>query len=717
MHIADSTAQIISKAFHDIRKDMAGLARFFDTNESVDIQEFESFASPLAQSFAVQAWEWIPIVTSVEKERFEARMCKQGFNNFSVFGKNAAGERVLSSGREEYYPVAFVTPFQGNEAAVGFDLGSEPIRREALEEAIRNKLPVATAPITLVQETSRQKGMLVFHPVFKRGRKYPLGFALCVLRLESALERTLSAGGGADLHIEVDLMDLSAGGEPKPLVSYPGRTDERATVTGVKRNGYNSVYPLFVFDRTWAIAVHPGSAFLSLHRNGAGVVMGLVGLLITLVVTAFVGFLRNRHATLEQQVRERTSELRESEIKYRRIFESLEDLYYQTDNQGIVRILSPSLYRLTGWKPEELIGKPVTEVYVDPGTREKLLLTLSQNGFVRDYEVLLKKKDGTTIPVSVGGQLLRDEQGRPAGIGGILRDITKRKQAEGKILEANLRLEEATARANEMAGQAERANHAKSEFLANMSHELRTPLNAIIGFSEVLQGGYYGTLNKDQLEFLGDIHTSGRHLLSLINDILDLSKVESGKMELQVSQVPLKDLLLGSLVMVKEKALKHGIRLMSCIDGVPETILVDERKLKQILFNLLSNAVKFTPDGGTVTLSACPLSLKGGSFFAADQQEVSIPVVGGQEGIGEQRVLEISVIDTWIVISEKDLKRIFNPFEQADNSTSRKYQGTGLGLSLTKNLVELHGGIVLAESEGEGKGSTFRVIIPIIRNS
>jgi PAS domain S-box-containing protein len=456
--------------------------------------------------------------------------------------------------------------------------------------------------------------------------------------------------------------------------------------------------------------------FLSTHRNLAGAAVGLAGILVIVAVTAFVGFLRNRQASLRQQVEERTRELRESETKYRRIFESLEDLYYQTDNQGMIRVLSPSLYRLTGWEEEDLIGRPVAEVYVDPSARDKLLSILSRNGFARDFEILLKKKDGTTLQVSVSGQVLHDEQGRPTGIGGVLRDISERKKGEQRIRDANLRLEEATAHANEMAAQAEKANRAKSEFLANMSHELRTPLNAIIGFSEILQGEFFGALNTNQKEYLGDIHVSGRHLLALIDDILDLSKVEAGKMELQVSEVSLKPLLSGSLVMVKEKALKHGIRLATRVDGAPEAICADERKLKQILFNLLSNAVKFTPDGGSVTLSARSLFPKGGIYVTGDQEEASPPGGCCREEMEEQAVLEISVVDTGIGISEKDLKRVFDPFEQGDNSASRKYQGTGLGLSLTKSLVELHGGTIRAESKGEGQGSAFSVIIPIPRN-
>jgi signal transduction histidine kinase len=175
-----------------------------------------------------------------------------------------------------------------------------------------------------------------------------------------------------------------------------------------------------------------------------------------------------------------------------------------------------------------------------------------------------------------------------------------------------------------------------------------------------------------------------------VNDILDLSKVEAGKLELVPGPVNLKQLLQNSLVMVKEKAAKHGIRLSLDVDGAPESIAADERKLKQILYNLLSNAVKFTPDRGRVQ---CEARLS-----------------------DENRDIEISVTDTGIGIQPDDLKRIFDPFEQVDGSSSRRFEGTGLGLSLTKKLVELHGGRIWAESAGEGKGSRFKFTLPVLAN-
>jgi signal transduction histidine kinase len=254
---------------------------------------------------------------------------------------------------------------------------------------------------------------------------------------------------------------------------------------------------------------------------------------------------------------------------------------------------------------------------------------------------------------------------------------------------------------------AEKASRAKSEFLANMSHELRTPLNHILGFTELVANKQCGDLNPEQEEYLKDVLHSSQHLLSLINDILDLSKAEAGKLELEVSDLDLRVLLENSLNMVREKALKHRIQLMTSFNGLPEVIQADDRKLKQILYNLLSNAVKFTPDGGSVRLSARLISDFGfrNSELKKEAEDSAIRI--------RQSAIEISVEDTGIGIQGEDLRRIFDPFEQVESSASRRYEGTGLGLSLTKRLVELHGGTIWAESEGLRKGSKFTFSIPV----
>ncbi len=241
---------------------------------------------------------------------------------------------------------------------------------------------------------------------------------------------------------------------------------------------------------------------------------------------------------------------------------------------------------------------------------------------------------------------------------------------------------------------AEEANQAKSQFLANMSHELRTPLNAIIGFSEILADETFGELNEKQERYANNILISGRHLLALINDILDLSKVEAQKMELALTTVEIRALLEQSMILIKERALKHRINLDLTVSKDLEGVRIraDERKLKQIMFNLLSNAVKFTLDGGSVRVAAKPFLKK------ESEQRYSC--------------VEISVSDTGIGIKSEDQKRIFDEFVQTDSSYARMQEGTGLGLALTRKLVELHGGRIWVESEGEGKGSTFSFVIP-----
>ncbi len=284
-----------------------------------------------------------------------------------------------------------------------------------------------------------------------------------------------------------------------------------------------------------------------------------------------------------------------------------------------------------------------------------------------------------------------------------------------EVKEKQRMLEEEKAKLLAAKQEAEQASLAKSQFLANMSHELRTPLNAVIGFTELLAESRAGEFNRTQQEYLANVHQSSNHLLALINDILDLSKVEAGRMELELSAVNLPGLLDGSLIMVREKARRQGVALETQLDGLPATIRADERKLKQIVFNLLSNAVKFTPDGGRVTVSGKILYREKGRWMDGGSNESPVQATGvpAPAVADDGSWLRIAIADTGIGIPGKDLERIFEPFEQGDGSTTRRFQGTGLGLSLTRKLVTLHGGAVWAESPGPSQGATVSFLLPL----
>jgi len=236
-------------------------------------------------------------------------------------------------------------------------------------------------------------------------------------------------------------------------------------------------------------------------------------------------------------------------------------------------------------------------------------------------------------------------------------------------------------------GELESASRHKSEFLANMSHELRTPLNAIMGFSQVLQQRLFGEINEKQEEYLDDILASGSHLLELINDVLDLSKIEAGQIELDVGRFSLREALERGVVMVRERAARNGVELSLALAADVDVVRGDERRLRQVVFNLLSNAVKFTPSGGSVVVATAR-----------------------REG-----VVEVSVADTGSGVAPEDRERIFEEFQQTEVG-ARQREGTGLGLALSKRLVELHGGTIWVESE-PGRGSRFAFTLPAEREA
>jgi PAS domain S-box-containing protein len=376
-----------------------------------------------------------------------------------------------------------------------------------------------------------------------------------------------------------------------------------------------------------------------------------------------------------------------------------------TDRDGTIRWANRAFCALTSYSAEEAIGS--NPRFLKSGVQDAELYRRMYEtilaGSVWRGEMVNRYKDGRLGTEEMTITPLRGDGGAITHFIAIKVDITERKRAEEEIRTLNANLERRVA---ERTLQLEEANRAKSDFLANMSHELRTPLNSIIGFSEMLKDGVLGELDAKQRGFVADIFGAGTHLLSLINDILDLSKVEAGMLQLEADAVDVPALLKASTLVVREKSLAHRIRLDTQLDPALGTMLADERKLKQIVYNLLSNAVKFAPDGGAVTLRARRCARAEVALDdALPGRLIALPP--GEDG----EFLEITVEDTGVAIAEEHLPKLFEPFMQVDSSVARRQAGTGLGLSLVRRLAELHGGTVGVASH-PGAGSRFCVWLP-----
>jgi PAS domain S-box-containing protein len=399
--------------------------------------------------------------------------------------------------------------------------------------------------------------------------------------------------------------------------------------------------------------------------------------------------------------------LEDKTLELRRIFETSLDGIMINDPDGFIIMVNSAIEKLSGYPQDELIGKHIAELFPKEDSYKKqareMRDRLYTDEMVTGFEIKWLQKEGSLIDLEANVALLKDNSETITGTIASLRDITQRKKEEAQLRQAK----EA----------AEAANSAKSEFLANMSHELRTPMNHIIGFTELLVSKHYGELNEVQVEYLNDVLKSSQHLLSLINNVLNFSNLESRKLELDLTDFNIRLFLEKALSLYREKAAQNGLKLRLETDHIPETITADEKMLNQVFDNLLSNALKFSPHGGTVSISvrmverACRPGLRWGdpvNLQIIDQASQK-PIAGTQH----IQCIEFTVADTGLGIKPEDQKRIFEPFEQLDASSSKKYQGTGLGLALTKSLVELHGGKIWLESEGEEKGSRFTFIIPV----
>ena len=381
---------------------------------------------------------------------------------------------------------------------------------------------------------------------------------------------------------------------------------------------------------------------------------------------------------LNEKLMSEITNRKQSETRFRNIVESMSDWIWETDSSGVYTYCSGKVEEILSYKAEEMIGKTPID-FMHPDDKERIgaifCEIVKDKGPIRNMENWNHTKDGRMVCLLTNGTPMLDEKGKLIGYRGIDSDITERKQAEEELSETNRQLEYAIERANEMAMEAEMADMAKSQFLANMSHEIRTPMNGVLGFADMLLDT---DLNEEQRDYVATVKRSGESLLSLINDILDFSKIEAGQLGFEEIEFDPELLAYDVCELIRPKIESKPIEVLCRIgDNLPSMVKGDPLRFRQVLTNLMGNAPKFTEAG---------------------EIELSIEVEEEKE---DRMKLHVKIRDTGIGIPKDKLVAIFEPFQQADGSTTRKYGGTGLGLSICKQISELMGGKVWAESNAD----------------
>ena len=631
--------------------------------EVITRDDFARFVErPLTRFPMIQALEWAPNVSNQNKTSFEA-LQRQELGHFAIVERDSNGNPIPSKDRPNYYPVTFVEPLKGNEAALGFDLFSNPVRRLAIEKAISTGKVVISAPLKLVQEKQQQSGALLLLPVEPHNAHS--GVVLSVIRLGDFMEKLISANKAM---LFTRLIDVD---ESKMVFSNFPNVQDVAKIS----------YTFEFGSRHYLIETAPTPLYYETHHNWQSWGMLLIGTFCTALLGALLLISTGNTSRIEQEVEERTKQLEESKKEVEKqnqknlaILHNASDGIHLLDIHGNLIEASDSFCDMLGYERHELIGCHVS-IWEAQFNAEALNKVIEQQFALKgrtQFSSQHRRKDGSIIDVQINGMAF-ELDGVPVLINSS-RDITQLNQSLEQLKNAKKI--------------AENASLAKSEFLANMSHEIRTPMNGIIGMTELALDT---DLNQEQKQYLSIVKSSADALLTIINDILDFSKIEAGKMQLEELEFDFHAMLSQATRSIAVRAHQKELELLLDIDAhIPKILVGDSGRLRQVILNLVGNAIKFTEHGEIVVKA----------------------IIDNEQKFPNKLMLQIMVRDTGIGIAADKFQAIFDSFSQADSSTTRQYGGTGLGLSISYRLVELMGGQIRVES-ALNQGSTFTVLITL----
>jgi PAS domain S-box-containing protein len=689
---SESYASSIRDKMFNLRESLTAIERFYRGSERVTRQEFYSFVDPMIRTSTVQALEWVPRVSAADRLDFEAEARRDGIKDFFIFEQNADGERVPAAAREVYYPVYYVEPLAGNELVLGYDMGSEPMRRAPLQRAIESGFAIATDPLTLLQETGRQKNIVVYQPIFVGGglgeaelstasAERFIGFAVGVTRLQSALVGTMAAFGSSESDVTVSLVDVMAEEGPAVLVVFPESETDAARDALELPQGTKAdmvgVHPLFVFGRAWAVVTQPRAGFHAAHPARLGWLTGLAGVLLTGVLAAFVAVLRHREAYLESAVNQRTVALRESEEKYRLLVENAREAVYVAQRGRLV-FVNPACEEMTGIPLSALVGMNITEFLPESEHSRALehhrrLISGEVPHDRVEFTILTRTGQERCLEVSAVGIRWG---GQPAMLN-FATDITDRKRAEADRLEMERRL----------------LHTQKLESLGvltgGIAHDFNNLLTAILGNLE---------LALDEGQPLASVHARIDAAVRAARRAADLTRqmlAYSGKGQFFVQDIDLSQLVRENAQMLEAAMPRTVVFTLDLTDNLPP-IRADAGQIQQVVMNLITNASEAVGDApGAVSLTT-GLQYCDDDCLRRSRLEQK-PAAGW--------FVFLNVSDTGCGMDEHVQQRLFDPF------FTTKFTGRGLGMSAVLGIVRGHQGAIIVNSQ-VGRGTTIRVLFP-----
>jgi PAS domain S-box-containing protein len=662
---------------------LEALRGIFIASNEVDRDEMRRASSAWLASGTLQAMGWYERVPRASLAAFETRVrTEDGLPQYSVFDRRDGGAPAAASG-DEVYAMRFIEPAQGNAAALGVNALSIPAARTAIDTAIRTDRPAATAGFRLTQQAAGgdASGVVIYQAIY-RGQPSTaqerldavVGIVFVTLRLDVQLA---ALAGQFPHYLGVCMVDTDAL-SPRRRLAGPPECENASP-------GMLHVRSLAFAGRQWDVRAYAARQDVPEARITNAWLFSLVGLLGAAMLAALLLTVTGRARRIEAAVRERTAALeaevqrresaqaalRDSEQRFRNILNTVPIGVIYTDLRGNVKQTNPRFCELSGYSDDELQTMTSAQYTHPEDVAEDVDLSArlvrGEIPMYRRHKRYLKK-DGSTVWVQSTVTLLRDESGQARRIVGVVEDITE-----------HLRLQEAE-KARDLA---EAANRAKSEFLSRMSHELRTPLNAMLGFAQLLELDRRQPLSPDQRPWVAQIQQAGWHLLEMINDVLDLSRIESGNLKLRLEPISLPDLLGATVAMVGGDAQRRHIRVSTELAEGSGVLLGDATRVKQILTNLLSNAVKYNNEGGRIHVAT---------------------------KLREPNLVEIAVTDTGMGMTPQQMAELFQPFNRLGRERSAQ-EGTGIGLVISQRLAELMGGSLRARSIA-GEGSSFILTLP-----